>query len=106
MWCAPTQVAVIPIREEHAEYGRTLVDQLRRRGLRVDAMLDPGHMNKKIKVAQKDQVPFMLVVGEREAEEGTVALRRRGTREQQVMPFEEFLALVDRLVATKSMELA
>ena len=106
LWCAPTQVAVIPIREEHAEYGRSLVDQLRRRGLRVDAMLDPGHMNKKIKAAQKDQVPFMLVVGEREAEEGTVALRRRGTREQQVMPFDEFLALVDRLVATKSMELA
>ncbi|MDA0948969.1 MAG: threonine--tRNA ligase [Planctomycetota bacterium] len=104
-WCAPTQVAVIPIREEHAEYGKALAQQLRARHLRVDAMLEPGHMNKKIKTAQKEQVPFMLVVGEREAEEGTVALRRRGTREQEVMPFEEFLALTDRLTATKGMGL-
>jgi threonyl-tRNA synthetase len=104
-WCAPTQVAVIPIREEHADYGKSLAQQLRARHLRVDAMLEPGHMNKKIKTAQKEQVPFMLVVGEREAEEGTVALRRRGTREQEVMPFEEFLALTDRLTATKSMGL-
>ena len=68
-------------------------------------MTSPGHMNKKIKEAQKHKVPFQLVVGEREVEDGTVAIRRRGTREQEVVPFTEFLELFDRLVATKSREL-
>jgi threonyl-tRNA synthetase len=62
-------------------------------------------MNKKIKIAQKEQIPFMLIVGEREMEEGTVALRRRGTREQVTMGFDEFLALAERLVQSRSMEL-
>ena len=64
---------------------------------RSDCKDDPAHMNKKIKQAQRDQVPFMLIAGEREQADGTVAIRRRGTREQEVVPFEEFLDLVRRL---------
>ncbi|MEZ6006069.1 MAG: threonine--tRNA ligase [Planctomycetota bacterium] len=90
-WCAPHQVAVIPIREEHSEYARSLVDRLRSERFRVEAMLEPGHMNKKIKTAQKAQIPFMLIVGEREAIEGTVAVRPRGAGEQEVMTFQHFL---------------
>ena len=105
LWCAPTQVAVIPIREEHSEYCRSLADRLAAEDLRVQSMLEPGHMNKKIKQAQGEQTPFMLIAGEREAAEGTVAVRRRGTREQRVMPFEEFLALVRRLNGDRSLEL-
>ena len=69
------------------------------------AMTDPGHMNKKIKQAQREQIPFMLIAGEREQEEGTVAIRRRGTREQEVVPFEEFLELARRLRGERSLEL-
>ena len=47
-------------------------------------------MRKKIKEAQKDQVPYMLIAGDREAAEGTVAVRRRGTQEQRVLTFEDF----------------
>ena len=61
-------------------------------------------MNKKIKQAQKDQVPYMLIAGEREAADGTVAVRRRGTREQQVVPFEAFLDLARGLRAERSLE--
>lgn len=104
VWLAPTQVAVIPIREEHADYAKGLARQLEERLFRVDAMLDAGHMNKKIKQAQKDQTPYMLIAGEREAEEGTVAVRRRGTREQTVVPFERFLELVTELRDGKSLE--
>ena len=105
VWCAPTQVAVIPIREEHADYGQQLVEKLEAKQLRVAAMLEKGHMNKKIKVAQKEQIPFMLIVGEREMLDGTVALRRRGTREQVTVPFDEFLELVTGLVESRSLEL-
>jgi len=68
-------------------------------------MTAPGHMNKKIKEAQRHKVPFQLIVGEREVEDGTVAIRRRGTQEQEVVPFAEFLELFDRLVASRSREL-
>jgi threonyl-tRNA synthetase len=65
----------------------------------------PGHMNNKNTVAQQHQIPFMLIAGEREAAEGTVAVRRRGTRDQQVMPFTEFKAMLDRLRSTRSLSL-
>ncbi|MBK7643665.1 MAG: hypothetical protein IPJ19_11570 [Planctomycetes bacterium] len=72
---------------------------------RVDAMLAPGHMNKKIKEAQGQKVPFMLIAGEREAADGTVAVRRRDTREQEVVPFEQFLELIKRLRSTRALDL-
>ncbi|MBL6755847.1 MAG: threonine--tRNA ligase [Planctomycetes bacterium] len=103
-WIAPTQVAVIPIREEHSPYARKLADALESELFRVDAMLDVGHMNKKIKQAQKEQVPYMLIAGEREAAEGTVAVRRRGTREQQVVPFDTFVAMIRQLREERSLE--
>ena len=104
VWIAPTQVAVIPIREEHAPYSRTLADRLTAEGFRVEAMLEAAHMNKKIKHAQKEQTPYMLSAGEREAADGTVAVRRRGTREQSVVPFETFLEMLKGLRDTKSLE--
>ncbi|HPF14895.1 MAG TPA: threonine--tRNA ligase, partial [Planctomycetota bacterium] len=96
-WCAPHQVAVIPIREEHSAYAKTLVDRLRGQRYRVEAMLEAGHMNKKIKTAQKAQIPFMLIVGEREAQDGTVAVRPRGDGDQVVVPFEDFLSKIEIL---------
>ena len=104
-WCAPRQVALIPIREEHAPYVQGLARRLRAELFRVELMDEPGHMNKKIKAAQHQQIPFMLIAGEREAAEGTVALRRRGTREQDVLPFEQFLTLARTLRDTRSLEL-
>ena len=105
LWCAPKQVALIPIREEHSDYVRSLEVKLRGELFRAALMDHPGHMNNKIKQAQHDQIPFMLIAGERECAEGTVAVRRRGTREQVVMPFEEFTTLLRRLRDTRSLEL-
>ena len=104
-WLAPAQVAVIPIREEHAEYCRGLTARMTGELFRVDCMDDPGHMNKKIKQAQHDQVPYMLIAGDREREEGTVAIRRRGTREQAVIPFDKFLESIRVERATRASQL-
>ena len=106
VWCAPTQVALIPIREEHADYCLELEKRLQEELFRAEAMVAAGHMNKKIKQAQRDQVPFMLIAGEREVADGTVAIRRRGTHEQDVVPFEEFMTLLRRLRDEKSRELS
>ncbi|MEM7517689.1 MAG: threonine--tRNA ligase, partial [Planctomycetota bacterium] len=105
LWCAPTQVALIPIREEHAEYAQKLDRELAARLFRTDAMLHPGHMNKKIKEAQAAQTPFMLILGEQEAADGTVTIRRRGTREQETVSFDAFVELIEGLRSTRSMEL-
>ena len=94
-------MAVILIREEHADYAKGVAERLESELFRVDAMLDAGHMNKKIKEAQRAQTPYMPIAGEREAEED-VAVRRRGTREQVVVPFETFLTMVRELRDTKS----
>ncbi|MCK6448652.1 MAG: threonine--tRNA ligase [Planctomycetes bacterium] len=106
VWCAPKQVALIPIREEHADYVRELAKSLQGELFRVTCMDDPGHMNNKIKEAQKLQIPFMLIAGDREVAERAVAVRRRGTREQEVMSFDAFRELLARLRSTRSLELA
>jgi threonyl-tRNA synthetase len=105
VWCAPTQVALVPIREEHAAYCKKLEGELQNELFRVDAMLDAGHMNNKIKEAQKAHIPFTLVAGDREAADGTVAVRRRDTRDQEVMPFAQFMALLKDLRARKARDL-
>ncbi len=104
-WLSPSQIAVIPIREEHTPYCTELEAQLKAAGFRVDAMLEPGHMNNKIKQAQNQRTPFMLIAGEREAAEKTVAVRRRDTREQEVMKFDDFLALARALRDGKRLDL-
>jgi len=104
-WLSPVQVALIPIREDHAPYCVELEALLKAEGFRVDAMLEPSHMNNKIKEAQKQRVPFMLVAGEREAAERTVTVRRRDTREQETIPFEQFLALARRLRDGRGLDL-
>jgi threonyl-tRNA synthetase len=104
-WLAPEQVAVIPIREEHFDYARDLSARMEREGFRVRCMDEPSHMNKRIKQAQGDQTPFMLIVGEREAEEGTCAVRPRGTRDQTVMKFDDFLERARDLRASRALEL-
>jgi threonyl-tRNA synthetase len=98
-WLAPVQVAVIPIREEHADYARTVAKRLQAEGLRVDCMDDKAHMNKKIKEAEKDKVPFLWIAGEREMADGTVTVRTRGVAEQETA---DVGALVERLVALRA----
>jgi len=105
-WCAPTQIALIPIREQHAEYCRSLERELEQDLFRVQAMVDPGHMKAKIKTAEHEKIPFMLIAGDREAAERTVTVRRRHTQEQETVPFETFLELARKLRTERSLTLA
>jgi len=105
-WCAPVQIALIPIREQHADYCKGLERTLEEDLFRVQAMVEPGHMKAKIKLAEHEKVPFMLIAGDREAAEGTVTLRRRHTQEQETVPFERFLELARKLRRERSLGLA
>jgi threonyl-tRNA synthetase len=104
-WLAPTQVALIPIRENHADYCRELAGELSRAGLRVDCMDDAGHMNKKIKEATHDRVPFLLIAGDREVAERTVTVRQRDLERQESVAFDAFLERALTLQRSRALEL-
>lgn len=105
VWLCPEQVRLIPITEVHNEYARQLEQRLQAAGIRVKADLSADRMNAKIRQAQLMQVPYMLVVGDKEVEQGTVSLRRRDNTRQNDLPVEEFVATVRERIATRSSKL-
>lgn len=105
VWLAPEQVRVIPITDSHDDYAVKLAARLQGEGVRASADLGSDRMNAKIRAAQMMKVPYMLVVGDREVAEGTVALRKRDGSRQNGMPVDEFIALVTERITTRSPEL-
>ena len=77
LWLAPVQAVVIPVAERHRDYGRTVADQLRRAGVRASVDDRDEKMGYKIREAQVQKVPYMLVVGDKEIEANSVAVRHR-----------------------------
>lgn len=105
VWLAPQQVRIIPITDDQNEYAVQLERQLKAEGVRAKADLGSDRMNAKIRAAQKKQVPYMLVVGQREVEAHTVSLRRRDGSRRDGMPVGEFVQMVKERIATRSPEL-
>ncbi|WP_245395503.1 threonine--tRNA ligase [Anthocerotibacter panamensis] len=77
LWMSPLQVRVIPVTEQFNGYAQSVAQKLRDVGMRVEADTSPERMNKKIRTAEKDKTPFMLIVGAEEAGTGTVSIRAR-----------------------------
>jgi len=102
VWLAPVQAVVLPITDRHVEYGRKVTQELQQAGVR--AALDDRNekVNLKIREAQLQKVPFMLVVGDREMESGAVAVRNRKHSDQGAMPVAEFLSRIRTLIDTKA----
>ncbi|MBX3054084.1 MAG: threonine--tRNA ligase [Caldilineaceae bacterium] len=105
VWLAPEQARVIPITDVHNEYAEQVRQQLAAAGVRVSADLGSERMNNKIRQAQLMKVPYMLVVGDREMEEGTVALRKRDGSRQNGLPVAEFVAHISQRIANRAAEL-
>ena len=95
-WCAPVQAVVVPIADRHAEAGHELAAVLGARGLRVEVDDSSNRMQNKIRLAQEQKVPYMLVLGDREIEARSAAPRTRAGEQQ---PAEGWEALADRLAA-------
>jgi len=97
LWLAPVQAVVIPIADRHGEAAEELAEVLRARGLRVEVDTSDNRMQNKIRLAQEQKVPYMLVLGDREIEARTVAPRARNAargEQQEAVPWDE---LADRL---------
>ena len=88
-WLAPVQVVAIPIAERHDDYLTKLAGELRQRGIRVEVDRSGDRMQKKIRNAQLQKVPFMVIAGDRDVEDGAVSFRYRNGDQDNGVPVEE-----------------
>ena len=102
-WIAPEQIAVIPVSESFNDYARKIIAELKARDLRVSAELDDGRLNAKIRDCQTRKIPYMAVVGQREADEGTVSVRLRDGKQLPSMKVQEFADYVVKKVETQDL---
>jgi threonyl-tRNA synthetase len=95
-WLSPVQVAVIPVSDKFTTYGQKVVDQFTQAGIRTQLSVESETLGKRIRTAQKEKVPYMLIVGEKEMNDETVAVR---TRENGDEGTEKVRDLIKKLVA-------
>jgi len=106
VWLSPIQVGIVPISERHSEYGRKVEHQLKAAGIRAFMDDRAEKMNARIRDLTMQKVPFVLVLGDKEAEAGTVNVRVRGQMQAEgTMPVEQFVERVKKLIAEKSVSL-
>jgi threonyl-tRNA synthetase len=101
LWLAPVQTVVLPIADRHIPYAASVQEQLRRAGLRVDLDERQEKIGYKIREAQLQKVPYMLVVGDREAETGTVSVRERSGGDKGASSIDAFVAAARDEIARK-----
>ncbi len=103
-WLAPMQVRVLPITERHLDYAQSVAAQLRAAGLRV--WVDPRNekMGYKIREAELMKLPYILVVGDKEAAAGAVAVRRRGQKDEGILALADFIALAQSEIGSRKLD--
>jgi len=105
MWLSPVQAVIIPIGEKHLEYGQQIQQQLKTDGLRVELDTRNETMQAKIRNAQNQKVPYMLIIGDREAQNNQISVRLRTGEDLKSMPIQEFLTKAQSIKLTKSLDL-
>jgi len=102
VWLSPVQAVMIPIAERHVEYAEKVASQLRAGGVRVEVDARNEKMNAKIREHALQKVPFLLVVGDKEADTNKVNVRTRGKEKTEDMPAAEFVEKIKKLIVEKS----
>ncbi len=103
-WCAPLQVAMIPITDRHVGYAEKVAQELTDRNIRVEVDASDNTMGAKIRNHQMQKVPYMLIVGDDEAEKGTVSVRPRAGEEKRDVPIEEFASAIADEITRRSLD--
>ena len=101
VWLSPVQVRIIPITDKQLDYAKTIETTLKENNIRVEVDDKSETMQNKIRNAEAEHIPYMLILGGREAEAKTISLRARGEKNLGVMPTDEFLALIKADIAKK-----
>jgi threonyl-tRNA synthetase len=105
VWLAPVQVAVVPIADRHFEFAQKVADRLLDKDFRVEADLGTARMNAKIRDAEKQKVPYILVIGDAEMAANSVKIRLRGGEDLGLKTVDEFVAMLDQVVQSRTLKL-
>ncbi len=101
VWLSPVQVEIIPIADRHNEYAFAVLERLKEAGLRAEVDDSDDRMNAKVRKAQLQKIPYMLILGDREVEAGTVSVRLRTEEDLGPKPVDEFIAMAQQTVEQK-----
>jgi threonyl-tRNA synthetase len=105
-WLSPYRVGIVPIREEHNEYATKIANELTANHVRVELDTSDSNMKEKIKKFKNYKDPYILVIGDKEAAEGTVSINVRGSNKQiQNVPFQKFVEMCNKMNLERSLEL-
>ncbi len=102
VWLAPVQVVLIPIADRHLDYAHKLAAKLKSDGVRAEVSYQSGTVNHKIRQAQLDKVPYMLILGDRELAAETVSVRQRSGQQQNNLSFSDFSKTIGSAVSDKT----
>ncbi|HOF85352.1 MAG TPA: threonine--tRNA ligase [Treponemataceae bacterium] len=105
VWLSPEQAVVIPVAHTFDDYAKDVVTRLRAAGIRATADLRDDRMNAKIRDGQTQKIPYMLVVGQKEADAGQVAPRTRNNEQMPALSVDEFISRIRGIIDSKSLEL-
>ena len=105
LWLAPEQAAVIPVGPDFNDYAEQVAMELKKEGIRAKAMLSDQRMNAKIRDAQNQKVPYMLVVGAKERDDGSVSIRVRDGKQLPAMQLAAFVNFAKALVSDRALDL-
>jgi threonyl-tRNA synthetase len=105
VWLSPVQAMIIPIADRHQDYANEVLAQLKAAGIRAEVDVRSERMNLKIRDAQLQKIPYMLVVGDKEAAAGAVSVRLRSNVDLKSIPVTELIQRVSDIAKAKSMEL-
>jgi threonyl-tRNA synthetase len=105
VWLAPVQATIIPIADRHNEYASKVLATLKEAGIRAEIDARSERMNAKIRDAQLQKIPYMLVVGDKEAAADAVSVRLRSNVDLKSMPLNQFVERVGEIITTKNREL-
>jgi len=101
LWLAPEQVRILPVSEKYADYAKEVENELFQKGIRVETDLRPEKIGFKIREAQLEKIPYMIIVGEKEEKDGTVAVRKRGEGDLGAILRADFIKMLDQDIASK-----
>ena len=105
-WLAPVQVKVMPITDRSRDYAQSVADELDKYGVRVECDFRNEKIGYKIREAQSRKIPYMLVIGDKEAENGTVSVRTRSGGDKGAMALDAFIESVTQEISSRALELS
>lgn len=101
LWFAPTQIGILPVSEKFDAYAQSIFKDLKQDGIRVEMFNSDDSLGKRIAESVKQKAPYLLIVGEQEEKENTVAIRRRGERKNETMTKDDFREMLQKEIEDK-----